>query len=208
LQVDLEKYFRGFGEVESIRLRRTDTGLFKGSVLTQFKESSAAENFISEPREWNGSLLETQLKTTWIQGKEEEAAKLSPEEQRAQRRARERSSAKHFSAFKQMQNLKELEESRGRKKDWGRKQGRRGQRENGHRGRSRSPAPVEDVDIESATGVKRPLSPSAGEEGASLFSPKQQKVDDTSGEKRPAEEELNGEVKKVKAYARIGGNDE
>ena len=39
LQIDLEAFFRGFGEIDSLRLRRTDTGLFKGSVISTIQKS-------------------------------------------------------------------------------------------------------------------------------------------------------------------------
>jgi lupus La protein len=197
LQVDLERYFGEFAEVESLRLRRTETGLFKGSVLVQFKSQADAEKYLAEPREWNGSLLEAKTKDDWVKGKQEQNEKLSPEEREFRRREHQRAikNQKHFSAFKEMDKQKQVEESRSGRNDRKKYQGRRG-REGKPRDRSRSPLPVEGESAGENAG-KRPRSPSAVEEAPSLFSAKQQKVDDSS-DKRPAEEALNGKAKRIK----------
>lgn len=210
MQVDLEKYFGEFGEIESIRLRRRETGLFKGSVLVQFKTQADADKFLTEPREWNGSLLEAKTKADWVQTKIEENQKLPPEEREARQKQRERAAKnqKHFSAFKELDKQRQVEYSRKGKRDY--KKGQQDRRGRGNKPRDRSRSPpghVEDVDhsagektaVETVTGEKRPRSPSAVEEGPSLFTAKREKLDDTTNEKRPAEEELNGEAKKVKA---------
>ena len=129
LQIDLEEFFRGFGEIDSLRLRRTDTGLFKGSAIVQFKNQSDAEKFLAEPQEWNGSLLDAKTKAAWIQGKKEEDENLTWDERRERDNKREETRFKKpFSAFK------EMERNKG-----GNKQGRRGRRDDRPRERSRSP---------------------------------------------------------------------
>lgn len=185
-------------------MRREGTGLFKGSILVEFKSQEDADKFISEPREWNGSLLDTKTKEDWINSKKAESEKMTPEERRLKEERRGKENAKHFSAFKQMDKEKEIAESRAGRKEWGnRNQGRRGGRMGKPRGRSRSPARVEDeaagemAGVETVSGEKRPRSPSA--DGGASSAAKQQKVDDTFVEKRPAEEDLNGEVKKLKS---------
>jgi lupus La protein len=201
LQIDLEEFFRGFGQVESLRLRRTETGLFKGSVLVQFHLQEEAEKFLAEPQEWNGSLLEANSKTAWVQSKKDEGEKMSWDERRArdQKREQERRNQKRFSAFKEME--KQKDNRKGSKKEKTRGQGRRG-REGGARNRSRSPAgPAEDpvaAVTEDIVVKKRPRSESPEAEAPSLFSNKREKLEETKGVKRDADEEINGETKKVK----------
>jgi len=203
LQIDLEAFFRGFGEIEMLRLRRTATGLFKGSILVQFKDQSDAEKFLAEPQEWNGSLLDAKTKDAWIKGKIEEEANLPWDERRERQKNREEEGhfQKPFSAFKEMAKTKESTKQGRNNRD---RQGRRGRREDQPRNGSRSAAfvqdsaPSETSSGKAVAGQKRPLSTDAVEEAPSLFSNKREKLDDTSDSKRPAEEELNGEKKKIK----------
>ena len=168
-------------------MRRTDTGLFKGSVLVQFKTVADAEKFLSEPREWNGTSLETRTKESWIQSKKEQDANISIEERK--KREAKRQGHKHFSAFKYMEAEKKREDKKSAS------QGRRGRRENKARKRSRSPAPVEDNAAYRAAGTdKRPHDDSPTDEGQPS---KREKLDE-SQDKRAAEEELNGETKRAK----------
>jgi lupus La protein len=208
LQVDLEKHFGGFGEIDSIRLRRTDTGLFKGSVFVQFRTLKDAEAYLAEPQEWNGSLLEVKTKQAYVDTKKEEHQNLSWDERRERDSKREQESRnqKRFSAFKEMEKAKAPK--RENRKERGSKHDRRG-RDNKPRDRSRSPPPVKDepsepATVDTAAGVKRPRSASPAGSAPSLFNTKREKLDDsekaedTQNGKRGAEEELNGEAKKVK----------
>ena len=114
-QIDLEKYFGGFGEIDSLRLRRTDTGLFKGSVFVQFKRKEDADKYLAEPQEWNGSLLDAKTKSAYMQQKKEEEEKLTWDERRERdaKREQERRGQKHFSAFKEMErNQKQSQKNR------------------------------------------------------------------------------------------------
>ena len=151
LQIDLEAFFRGFGEIDSLRLRRTDTGLFKGSVIVQFKNQSDAEEFLAEPQEWNGSLLDAKTKDAWIQGKKEEDKNLTWDERRERDNKREETRfKKSFSAFKEMEKNQSTGRNQGRNKG-GNKQGRRDRRDGRPRDRSRSPRrTVEDSEKNSA----------------------------------------------------------
>jgi hypothetical protein len=186
-----------------LRLRRTATGLFKGSILVQFKDQSDAEKFLAEPQEWNGSLLDAKTKNAWIKAKKEEEANLPWEERREREKKRQEEGRfqKPFSAFKEMGKTKESTKQGRNNRD---QQGRRGRREDRPRNRSRSPAPVQDSAppeisaIKAVAGQKRPLSTDTVEEAPSLFSNKREKLDNTSDSKRPAEEELKGESKKIK----------
>jgi lupus La protein len=202
LQIDLETFFRGFGDVDSLRLRRTDTGLFKGSVLVQFRVKEDAEKFLAEPQEWNGSLLEAKTKLDWLQIKKDEEEKLTFEERRIrdQKRDHERRNQKRFSAFKELERQKshKPKDSRdGRKgKDNRKGQGRRG-RDNEPRDRSSSPRRRVESPAEPGTDKKRPRE-ATPEEAPSLFSNKREKLEEPKGVKRGADEELNGETKKVK----------
>lgn len=190
LQIDLEAFFRGFGEIDSLRLRRTDTGLFKGSAIIQFKNQSDAEKFLAEPQEWNGSLLDAKTKAAWIQGKKEEDENLTWEERRERDSKREETRFKKpFSAFKEMEKNQSTGKNQGRNKG-GNKQGRRSRRDDRPRDRSRSPRQtVEDSEknsaaVDAVAGQKRSHESSTAEEAPSLFSNKREKLDNTQDGKR------------------------
>ncbi|KJZ78075.1 hypothetical protein HIM_02712 [Hirsutella minnesotensis 3608] len=46
-QFDLESFFAQFGEIKGLKLRRTNEGLFKGSVFVTFPDEEAAKKFIA-----------------------------------------------------------------------------------------------------------------------------------------------------------------
>jgi len=174
-QIDLEAFFRGFGDIDSLRLRRTGTGLFKGSVLVQFKNKEVAETFLAEPREYAGNLLQTQSKQAWIRDKIEETETLGSEErkEREAKRAAELKFTKSFSAFKEMEKREQWGKKRGTKTAGQR--GRRGNREDIPRDRSRSPAVKDKHETGANEGValaKRPL-----EDGDEQTKSKREKVD-------------------------------
>lgn len=58
LQIDIEKYFETFGEIKVVRLRRTDDGLFKGSVFVEFSTLEEQEAFLKK----GGGEAESKLK--------------------------------------------------------------------------------------------------------------------------------------------------
>jgi lupus La protein len=172
MQVDLEAYFRGFGAVEMVRLRRTATGLFKGSVLVQFSSKDEADKYIAEPREYEGNLLETKSKQEWVKSKIEENESLDPAEQRERsaRKLAELKIKKPFSAFKEMERLelhdKKRDVKRGRdNRRGGGKQGRRGYREDAPRDRSRSPVVRDDTPIKQDAAGPQKRSLEEAEEG-------------------------------------------
>ena len=200
MQIDLEAFFRGFGEIDSLRLRRTGTGLFKGSVLVQFENKKVAETFLAEPREYAGNLLETKSKHAWIQDKIEEAETLGPEErkERDAKRAAESKFTKPFSAFKEL----EKREQWAKKRDTttAGKRGRRGNREDVRRGRSRSPTVKDKQETGANEGVasaKRPL-----EDGDEQTTSKREKVENgqkgTEGNVKRSGDSLESESKKMK----------
>ena len=177
LQIDLEAFFRGFGDLEVLRLRRTPTGLFKGSVLATYKSKSSADKFLSEPQEWDGNLLEAKTKTVWIQEKKESDEKMSWDERRERDNQKDRN-FRRFSAFKEMNKTKVKDEKDGHK-------GRRGRRDDRPRNRSASPVRVEDEGGEKTekamgrvTPAKRARTPE--EEAPSLFSNKREKLDESA----------------------------
>lgn len=45
-QFDLESFFADFGTVKAVKLRRTDVGLFKGSVFVTFSDVETAKKFL------------------------------------------------------------------------------------------------------------------------------------------------------------------
>jgi len=172
--------------LDVLRLRRTSTGLFKGSILATYKSQSSADKFLSEPQEWNGDLLEAKTKTTWIQEKKDEQQKMSWDERRERDNQKDRN-VRRFSAFKEMDMSKRRENKRDEKRRDGR-DGRRGRRDDKPRDRSASPVRVEEGGsekteekvVEGVTPVKRARSPD--EEAPSLFSNKREKLDESAGE--------------------------
>ncbi|PHH85046.1 hypothetical protein CDD83_984 [Cordyceps sp. RAO-2017] len=47
-QFDLESFFAKFGEIKGLKLRRTNEGLFKGSVFVTFPNEEAAKKFVEQ----------------------------------------------------------------------------------------------------------------------------------------------------------------
>lgn len=77
LQIDLEKYFEGFGTIKVVRLRRTDEGLFKGSVFAEFatleEQSAFLEKAAGEQKlTYEGQTLEAMAKKAYLDMKEQQ----------------------------------------------------------------------------------------------------------------------------------------
>ncbi|KLU86232.1 hypothetical protein MAPG_05249 [Magnaporthiopsis poae ATCC 64411] len=71
-QIDLEKFFNSFGlEVESVRLRRTDKKLFKGSVYVEFKTKEDFTKFLElDPKpKWKDHDLKIMSKVDYCEEK-------------------------------------------------------------------------------------------------------------------------------------------
>jgi lupus La protein len=72
-QFDLEAFFAKFGATESVRLRRTEDKLFKGSVFVEFTTEEAAQDFLKlDPKPtWEGHDLLIMSKKAYCEGKEQ-----------------------------------------------------------------------------------------------------------------------------------------
>ncbi|KAG8354551.1 hypothetical protein FVEN_g7497 [Fusarium venenatum] len=72
-QFDLESFFAQFGEVKGIKLRRTNEGLFKGSVFVTFADEEEANKFLkTEPApKWQDHDLKIMSKRAYCDEKNE-----------------------------------------------------------------------------------------------------------------------------------------
>ncbi|PHH73124.1 hypothetical protein CDD82_5634 [Ophiocordyceps australis] len=81
-QFDLESFFAKFGEVRGLKLRRTNDGLFKGSVFVTFQDEEAAKQFIElQPAPtYKGNELKIMSKRAYCEDKSEliRQGKLQP----------------------------------------------------------------------------------------------------------------------------------
>lgn len=74
-QFDIEAFVAPYGEVNSVRLRRTEEKLFKGSAFIEFGDEETAQKFLAlDPKpQWKGKhTLEIKSKTQYIEEKNEE----------------------------------------------------------------------------------------------------------------------------------------
>ncbi|KAH7353273.1 lupus La protein [Plectosphaerella cucumerina] len=70
-QFNLEKFFKQFGGVNAVRLRRTEENLFKGSVFVEFASEEDAKAFLAlEPApKWEGHDLKIMSKKDYVDDK-------------------------------------------------------------------------------------------------------------------------------------------
>ncbi len=63
-QFDIEAFFAPYGPTRSVRLRRTDEKLFKGSVFVEFQDEETAKKFLDlDPKPlWKGHPLDIKSK--------------------------------------------------------------------------------------------------------------------------------------------------
>ncbi|KAL6881662.1 hypothetical protein HDV57DRAFT_71419 [Trichoderma longibrachiatum] len=81
-QFELEKFFAQFGEVSGLKLRRTNEGLFKGSVFVTFADEETAKKFLAlDPApKWKEHDLKIMSKRDYCEEKSEliKQGKLAP----------------------------------------------------------------------------------------------------------------------------------
>ncbi|KAK7748965.1 hypothetical protein SLS53_000990 [Cytospora paraplurivora] len=81
-QFDLENFFRQYGPVTAIRLRRTPELLFKGSVFVEFDNEEHAKAFLAlDPQpKWEGHDLKIMSKQAYVEEKKKliEEGKMQP----------------------------------------------------------------------------------------------------------------------------------
>ena len=75
-QFDIEAFFAPYGPVNQVRLRRTDSKLFKSSVFVEFDSEDTAKAFLAlEPKpKWNGQDLMIKSKKQYCDEKVEDIA--------------------------------------------------------------------------------------------------------------------------------------
>ncbi|RAL59707.1 hypothetical protein DID88_000339 [Monilinia fructigena] len=74
-QFDIEAFVAPYGVVNSVRLRRTEEKLFKGSVFVEFGDEETAQKFLAlDPKpQWKGKhVLDIKSKTQYMEEKNEE----------------------------------------------------------------------------------------------------------------------------------------
>ncbi|KAL3418321.1 La protein-like protein [Phlyctema vagabunda] len=86
-QFDIEAFFAPYGPTNSVRLRRTDDKLFKGSVFVEFADDALAQKFLDlEPKPlWQGKhVLEIKSKNAYVEQKRQDIrdGKMEPNETR------------------------------------------------------------------------------------------------------------------------------
>ena len=73
-QFDIEAFFAPYGPTNAIRLRRTDTKSFKGSVFVEFASQELQQNFLAlDPKpKYKGTELRIMSKKAYCDGKDED----------------------------------------------------------------------------------------------------------------------------------------
>ena len=71
-QIAIEGYFKQFGSVKAVRLRRDGEGTFKGSVFAEYAEVSGRDAFLDDKRVYEGKDLVAMAKTEYIEMKREQ----------------------------------------------------------------------------------------------------------------------------------------
>lgn len=73
-QFDIEAFFAPYGPTNAIRLRRTDTKIFKGSVFTEFENEELAKQFLAlDPKpKFDGKELQIMSKKEYCEKKVED----------------------------------------------------------------------------------------------------------------------------------------
>ncbi|KAG5438442.1 hypothetical protein PCANB_002931 [Pneumocystis canis] len=106
-QIDIENFFKKYGKINVVRLRREDNGLFKGSVFCEFAELEFKENFLkTEPKpKYKGNDLLIMSKQEYIDMKS-----INPGEKLRKKRVK-------FNAFKEMELNNKLSQNNEQKKN-------------------------------------------------------------------------------------------
>lgn len=70
---DIENFFAPYGVAKSVRLRRSQDGVFKGSVFVEFEDEQTQKDFLAlDPKpQWNGKDLEIMGKQEYVDMKNE-----------------------------------------------------------------------------------------------------------------------------------------
>ncbi|KAG4303999.1 hypothetical protein PORY_002652 [Pneumocystis oryctolagi] len=105
-QIDIENFFKKYGKINVVRLRREDDGSFKGSVFCEFAELKFKEDFLkADPKpQYNGRNLLIMSKQEYIDMKSVNS-KEKPKKKKTK-----------FNAFKEMESNNKLHSNNNKRK--------------------------------------------------------------------------------------------
>lgn len=121
-QFDIEAFFAPYGPINSVRLRRTDEKLFKGSVFVEFEDEELAKKFLElDPKPlWKGThKLEIQTKTEYMEMKNQDIrdGKVEPKVHRGGFRGRGRGNNRGRGEFRNGGDRRDRSDRSDRKGD-------------------------------------------------------------------------------------------
>lgn len=150
--LDIEAFFAPYGPISSVRLRRKDDGLFKGSVFVEFESEENQQRFLAldpKPQWVDGEDLQIMSKQEYVDMKHQGIldGTVKPKSPRHESsfsgrdsKSKDRRSSREWVDKDDWKNRRNRDQDRDRRSGRGRGRGRGGRGDRGgHGGRNRSP---------------------------------------------------------------------